>query len=232
MYFSLIIPAYNEEYRIENVIKTYGDYFSEHLNDRFEMIVIVNNSSDKTIDVVKDLAKKHSYLRVEDFSYYTGKGGAIIEGFKLAKGDLIGFVDSDLALLPDQYKKLLNIGDFDVTIASRWITGANILNREDWKVVLAGRAYNKLVRLFFGLNVYDTQCGGKVFKKAIVDKIIPLIKVKGFGIDLDLLYKSKLVGAKIKEIPITWSHVEEDSKTNLVKSTTTMFKELFITRFG
>lgn len=232
MYFTLIIPAYNEEERIEKVVDTYGPYFEKQFQDKFEFLIIVNNSSDRTVEVVEKLSKKHKYLRWANFDYYTGKGGALIEGFKIAKGEVIGFVDSDLAVVPDQYMKLFSkIDTNDVVIASRWVKGAKVLKREDMKVVIAGRVYNLIVRLLYGLKVRDTQCGGKIFRRKLMEKIIPKLRVKGFGIDLDLLYKSKNAGARIYELPITWSHIEEGSKTRVVNSSKMMFKELFITKF-
>lgn len=232
MYFTLIIPAYNEEERIEKVVNTYGPYFEEKFPGKFEFLIIVNNSSDRTLEVVKELQRTHHYLRWANFPYYTGKGGALVEGFKIANGEVIGFVDSDLAVVPDQYMRLFSeIEDNDVVIASRWVKGAKVMKWESWKTVFAGRIYNLIVRGFFGLNVKDTQCGGKIFKKEVVKRIIPNIRVKGFGIDLDLLYKSKKAGARIKEIPITWSHINEGSKTRVMNSSKMMFKELFITRF-
>jgi len=136
-------------------------------------------------------------------------------------------------VIPEQYQTLLpHLKEHDVAIASRWVKGAKILKHEDWKVIVAGRVYNKIVRLFFGVKVHDTQCGGKVFRRALVQKLAPIVKVKGFGIDLDLLYKAKKLGANIKEVPIQWSHVEEGSKTKLYNSTKMMIKELFQTKFS
>ena len=91
---SVVIPAYNEEKRIHRTLDSYAKFFSKKVKD-FEIIVVLNNCNDNTLKIVKNFKnKKIKYL---NFKEAIGKGGAILEGFKVAKGDLIGFVDADMA---------------------------------------------------------------------------------------------------------------------------------------
>src|SRR3989338_6373507 len=97
---SLIIPAYNEEKRIIPVINNFLNEFSD-----IELIVVSNGSRDNTVNLVKSINNKK--IKILDFKEKLGKGGAITEGFKAAKGDIIGFSDADQAVMPYDFKKLI-----------------------------------------------------------------------------------------------------------------------------
>jgi len=123
---SIVIPAYNEEKRIGETLKSYSDYFdklSKKEKFRYEILVVINNTKDNTEGVVKSYKKKNKNIRYLNFKQ-GGKGFAVIEGFKDAltrKNDLIGFVDADLATPPNAFYGLVkHLGSYDGIIASRW----------------------------------------------------------------------------------------------------------------
>ena len=123
---SIVIPAYNEEKRIGETLKSYSKYFnnlSKKEKFRYEILVVINNTKDNTEGVVKSHQKKNKNIRYLNFKQ-GGKGFAVIEGFKDAltrKNDLIGFVDADLATPPNAFYGLVrNLGSHDGIIASRW----------------------------------------------------------------------------------------------------------------
>src|SRR3989344_4067768 len=95
MKYSIIIPAYNEEKRIGVTLDDYCSYFSKFPKGEVEIIVVLNGCVDNTLMVVKEYAKKYAVLRYVDIKEAIRKGGAVIEGFKIAKGDLIGYADAD-----------------------------------------------------------------------------------------------------------------------------------------
>jgi len=197
--FSLIIPCYNEEKRIIPVINNFLNSFSD-----IEIIIVNNGSTDKTADLVRDLNNK---VRLLDFKEKLGKGGAIIKGFKAAKGEFVGFSDADQSVMPDDFKKLIKYLKFyDCAIGSRRIKGANITVKQSLKRRISSRMFNIIVNLMFDLKIKDTQCGAKVFKKEVIKKIIPELRIKGFAFDIDLLYNIKISGYKIKEVPVDWKH--------------------------
>jgi hypothetical protein len=74
---------------------------------------------------------------------------------------------------------------------------------------LESRGFNLIVRILFGLDLYDTQCGAKVFKKSAIDKILPLMISNGFEFDVELLWRLKVSGYKIIETPICWQNNTE-----------------------
>ena len=97
----LLIPAYNEESRIAPVLEDYAVYFREHHPERFSLVVVLNGCTDNTLGVVEAASVKFPEIRCVNIPEPIGKGGALIEGLKLApKADLVGYVDADGATPP------------------------------------------------------------------------------------------------------------------------------------
>ena len=203
MKLSIVVPAYNERNRIKPTLVDYVNYFSKKYE--FELIVVLNGCTDGTKDLVENFAKEHPELRWWSFPRRLGKAGAIIEGFKVADGDMIGFVDADKSVSAEEFNKLVTaLQNYDGAIASRWLPDSNTMINETRRRKFARWGYRLLVRLLFGLSFKDTQCGAKVFKGHVVkDEVLKLSNV-GADVDIDLLYRTTKKGYRIQEVPITW----------------------------
>ena len=104
----LLIPAYNEEARIEPVLRDYAEYFKRHYAGNFQLVVVLNGCVDNTLVVVKRVAAEFSEITWQEHPARIGKGGALIEGFKLAPlADIIGYVDADGATAPAAFHDLV-----------------------------------------------------------------------------------------------------------------------------
>jgi len=137
------------------------------------------------------------------------RGGGIREGFKVANGDKIGFIDADESVEPNDLRRMFDtLSDADGVIASRRLQDSNILVKQSLKRRIASKTFNIIVRAIFGLNFKDTQCGAKVFKKEVIKDVLSELKTKGFEFDVELLWRLKKKGYKIIEVPITWKHSE------------------------
>lgn len=214
---SIIIPAYNEEKRIGKTIEDYCEFFSKIYKNDFEIFVVLNGCRDNTLDIIKEYSKKYKQIKYKDIKEAIGKGGAIKEGFKLVNGELIGFVDADDATKSIAFYNLIQkIDNYDGIVASRWIKGAKINKKQTSSRRIGSRGFNILVRILFGLNINDTQCGAKLFKGKVIKKIVDELDVTNWAFDIDLLYVLKKKNYKIKEIPTEWNDVS-DSKFNLKK---------------
>lgn len=203
MKISIIIPAHNEEKRIERTLKEYLTFLrNKKLN--FEIVVVLNGCKDNTLKIVSKYKAKD--LKILEFKE-SGKGFAVIQGFKYAlNSDLIGFVDADLATSPQAFYYLIeNIKDYGGIIASRYVTGAKLNPKPTLQRIIVSRIYNLLIRTLFVMNYRDTQCGAKLFKANGIREIIDSLTVTRWAFDVDLLYQLKRRGYKIKEIPTTWS---------------------------
>ena len=97
----ILIPAYNEERRIEPVLRDYAAFFQKNYSGKFQIVVVLNGCTDNTLGVVQKVAAEFPMVRADEFKQPIGKGGALIEGLKLAsQGELIGYVDADGATPP------------------------------------------------------------------------------------------------------------------------------------
>jgi len=225
---SIIIPAYNEEKRIGNTLNEYEKFFKNLKKQKkidFEIIVVINNTSDKTPEIVKKYSKKYKEIRFLNFKQ-GGKGFAIIQGFKYAlkrKNDLIGFVDADMSTSPEEYYKLiLGINGFDGIIANRYSKDSFIKPKQPIKRILVSRIGNFIIRNLFLFPYRDTQCGAKIFKRKPIKDILPSLGITQWAFDIDLLYQLRKKGFKIKQNKTKWED-KEGSKLNLKKASLQMF---------
>src|SRR5947208_3748230 len=103
----LLIPAYNEERRIEPVLRDFAQYFKDQYQGKFQLVVVLNGCKDNTLGVVQRVATEYPSISALDFPDPIGKGGALIEGLKLAPAaDLVGYVDADGASPPHSFHDL------------------------------------------------------------------------------------------------------------------------------
>ena len=223
MELSIIIPAYNEEKRIGNTLNNYAIFFNKICKNNYEIIVVLNGCKDNTITVVKKYSKKFKSIKYLNFVEPIGKGGAVIEGFKVAKSKLVGFVDADNSTKADAYYDLVkNINGYDCIIASRWMDGSKVSPKQPIIRRIASRSFNLLVRLFFGINVHDSQCGAKLFKGSKLKQVIKYLGITRWAFDVDLLYQFKRNNFSIHEIPTVWSD-SLGSSLNVKKASKEMF---------
>jgi glycosyltransferase involved in cell wall biosynthesis len=220
----LLIPAYNEEARIEPVLRDYARFFQEQYHGKFQLVVILNGCKDDTLGVVQRAARDFFSIGHLVFPAPIGKGGALIEGLKLAPlADLIGYVDADGATPPQAFLDLVKkIGAADCVIGSRWLPGAVVHQSQAGSRRFASRVFHFIVQLLFWMNIRDTQCGAKVMKRAVVEEIHPLLQIADMAFDINLLYSMKRAGFKILEMPTEWTD-KAGSKVALGRSSLTMF---------
>lgn len=220
----ILIPAYNEERRIEPVLREYAEFLGKNYDGKFEIVVVLNGCTDDTFGVVQKVAAEFPAIRVLVFQEPIGKGGALIEGLKLfAHADLIGYVDADGATPPRAFLDLVKkTGEADCVIGSRWLPGAVIHQSQQSHRQFASRVFHFIVQVLFWMNIRDTQCGAKVMKTAAVEKIHDNLTIADMAFDINLLYALKHAGFKILEVPTEWTD-KAGSKVALGRSSLTMF---------
>lgn len=219
---SIVIPAYNEEKRIGRTLKYYKEFFDDLYKRKiidYKILVVINNTNDRTEEIVKKFAgKKVAYLNLKE----GGKGLAITAGFKEElkenKSDLIGFVDADMSTSPEAFFDLVkNLGRYDGIIASRYVKGAKVSPKPSLARIIVSRIFNLLFRALFLSSYKDTQCGAKIFKKNVVEKVTPELEITQWAFDIDLVYKIEKNGFRLKEHPTVWAD-EKYSRINFMKA--------------
>jgi len=199
--YTIVIPAYNEEKRIEKVLAEIADDSGQ--------FIVVCDGNDGTEEIVRDFSRSRPGLALICLSFdrRLGKGGAVIEGFSHASSPVVGFLDADGSTSLSQVLRLMAALDgADAVIGSRWLPGSVIPERQGLSRRIESRVFNLAIRLLFGLRFTDTQCGAKVFKKSAVDAVLRDMTSTGFEFDVELLWRLSKKGYKIIECPITWQN--------------------------
>jgi len=208
MKLSLVIPTYNEKENILKLIKKVQEEFKENKIDG-EIIIVDDNSPDGTGNILEELKKEQENIKVIHRKEKLGLSSAVLEGWKIADGEILGVMDADLSHSPEKIKELFSIiekGEADFTIGSRYIQGGKI---KGWnlKRKLMSKTATLLARVY--TKVKDPMTGFFMIKKNCIKN--KKINPKGFKILLELIIKADY--QKIKEIPITFvNRVEGKSK--------------------
>ncbi len=222
----LLVPAYNEEGRIEPMLLEFAEYFEKNYTGKFQLTVVLNGCRDDTIGVVRRVAEQHPIVTALEFAEPIGKGGALIEGLKLAPlADLIGYVDADGATGPKAFHELVKLSNqADCVIGSRWLPGAVLHQSQTWVRRFVSRCFHFIVQIFLWLNIKDTQCPAKVMRRAAVEKIHDSLLIADLAFDVNLLYSLKRGGFSILEVPTEWTDKVGSKVTqSLLRSSTAMF---------
>jgi glycosyltransferase involved in cell wall biosynthesis len=222
---SIVIPAYNEQYRIGKTLDDYLAFFDTKLKGKYEILVVLNGCKDKTLEIILDYKKHHPNLNYLDIKEAIGKGGALTEGFKIATGKIVGFTDADGSTSPKMFLKLYdilsNLPQIDCIIGSRNLPQSVVLGRtSSRKIMTAG--FNFGVNFMFNLNIKDTQCGAKLVRKLMIKKIVNNLSIANMAFDVNLLVDIKRNGGQTLEIPITWEDTEDSSINNPIKTSLAM----------
>jgi glycosyltransferase involved in cell wall biosynthesis len=219
----LLVPAYNEENRIGPVLRDYARYFQAHYPGEFRLVVVLNGCRDNTLGVVQQAAAEFPAIQALEFHEPIGKGGALIEGLKLAAlGDLIGYVDADGATPPAAFHDLARRWqEADCVIGSRWMAGAILHQSQTGRRQFASRVFHAIVQGLFWMNIKDTQCGAKVLRRSAAEKIHGALRIADMAFDINLLYALKRAGCAILEVPTEWTD-KVGSKVALGRTSLTM----------
>ena len=205
----LLIPAYNEEKRIGPVLAAYCEHFIRHYPGRFRLVVVLNGCRDNTLGVVQAAERRYLSLSHIEFPGAIGKGGALIEGLRLAPmADLVGYVDADGATQPEAFLELvrrLEDPSVDCAVGSRWLPGAVIHHFQPGRRRFASRLFHLFVEGFFWMGIRDTQCGAKVMRRQAIERIHDRLTLADLAFDVNLLYSLKKAGFRVAEVPTVWA---------------------------
>jgi glycosyltransferase involved in cell wall biosynthesis len=219
----LLIPAYNEERRIEPVLRDYAQFFGTHYSGKFQIVVVLNGCTDNTLGVVQGVAAEFPVIRALEFKEPIHKGGALIEGLKLSShADFIGYTDADGATPPHAFLELVrHMDNADCVVGSRWLADSVLHQEQTTLRKFFSRGFHFIVQMLFRLNIHDTQCGAKVMKREVVEKIHPFLRIADMAFDINLLVAIKRAGYRIREVPTEWTD-KAGSKVALGRSSFTM----------
>lgn len=218
-FLSLIVPAYRQERTIKEDLENIDKTLKEGLPQEFdyEVICVVDGFLDKTFDNAKKVKSKN--VKILGYENNGGKGYAVRFGMKEAKGDLVSFLDAGMDISPKGIMMLMSHMDWynaDIIVGSK----RHPVSRVNYPIIrrILSVGYHLGVKILFNLSLTDTQSGLKIFKREVVDAILPHLLVKTYAMDIEMLAVAKHLGFnRIYEAPI---EVKFDKRSSNVKWTT------------
>jgi len=200
MRISIIIPAYNEENTIGQVLEA----LIREVPDAAEIIVVDDGSKDQTAEIARGFAAKHPQVQVIQQPRNQGKTAALRTGFAASTGDIVIIQDADLEYDPVDIPVLtepIQKGKADVVFGSRFMTrrASRVLY---FRHYLANQFLTFLSNLLTDLNLSDVETGYKAFRGEIIRNMV--IETRGFGFEIEVTAKVAKLKCRVYEVPISY----------------------------
>jgi len=209
---SIILPAHNEASRIEKSIREVQNAVS-YFSDSYEIIVAEDGSTDGTESIVAALAKGNSHLNLLHSHVRLGKGKAIKSALHSAKGDVIVFMDVDLATSLNHLPQIVKLAQAKrgMAIGSRHLRTSRVQRRISR--TLFSFTYNLAVRLLFQDGIHDHQCGFKAMTHEVAEVLLVETKSDGFFFDTEMILRCRKLGFPVTEVGVDWSETGKKSES-------------------
>lgn len=192
---SVIVPAYKQEKTIVKDLLNISSVLKTIRYD-YEIICVVDGRVDRTYESAKTI--KSRKIRVYTYDKNKGKGYAVRYGMLKARGDLIAFIDAGMDINPKGIPMLLEHMiwyDSDIIVGSIRHSASKTVGYP-FKRKIYSIGYHLFTRIIFGLRITDSQRGLKIFKRQVLKKVLPMLLVKRFAFDIEMLVVSKQLGFK------------------------------------
>lgn len=200
---SVIVPAYKQEKTIARDLNKIKEVLDK-LRCPSELICVVDGRVDNTFEKASEFAKNFSNIKVVGYLSNKGKGYAVRYGMAQSKGDIIAFIDAGMDLNPNSLSMLLEHFEWynaDIVVGSKRHQASKVTY--PWQRKILSFGYQMVVRLFFGLKVKDTQVGVKVYRREVLEKVLPRLLVKAFAFDIEILAVANYLGFnRIYDAPV------------------------------
>lgn len=228
--WSVVIPAYNEEKRLPAYLHELLAYFDGR-REPYEILVVNDGSQDCTGAAVAHLQKSSPSLQLIQSPHNRGKGHAVRTGMQVARGALCLFVDADGATPIKELEKFeLYLGKgADIVIGSRALHSPECTLDTRWHRKFFGRIFHGFVRLLGVRKIADTQCGFKLFRSQVAKDLFSVLRIDGYGFDVELLLIAQQRKYAITEVAVNWRD-QPGSKVRVAADGLRMLQELAIIR--
>jgi glycosyltransferase involved in cell wall biosynthesis len=218
---SVVFPAYNEADALEAAVEKLTKALSEFALS-YEVIIAEDGSTDGTDKLAAALAEKHPFVKHIHGEKRLGRGTALKNAFKQSSGEVLVYMDLDLATDLKHLKSLVDAvtsEGYDFATGSRMLP-KSIAQRSGTRHI-ASKTYNFMVRALLGSKVKDHQCGFKAFRREPLMQLLDEVDAGHWFWDTEILVRAHRRGYKIKEIPVSWRGGRE-TKVRLLKDSLNM----------
>mgnify|MGYP006293127109 CR=1 FL=1 len=223
-FLSIIIPAYNEEYRLPRTLEQTIEYLEDQ-DYQADIWVVDNASTDATPEIIAEFSRRWSHLHgIQEIR--PGKGAAVRRGMLAARGKFRFMCDADLSMPIQEVARFLppQRENVEVAIGSREAPGAVRYHEPAYRH-WGGRGINWIIQLLALPGLDDTQCGFKCFSGPVAEYLFSRQTLEGWSFDIEILYLARLFGYRIEEVPIQW-YFNSESKVNALQDAVKMIGDL------
>jgi dolichyl-phosphate beta-glucosyltransferase len=223
---TLIIPAFNEADRLAPGFDRLNTAVEEGRIDFTNLVVLYvdDGSSDKTAETAHELIRQLPHADVVEHAANVGKGGAVRTGVAVTTTPTLAFVDADFAIDPRQLPSLFAaLHETPVAIGSRAVAGH--INYGSSVRTMAGRSFNRIIRLLTNIHARDTQCGFKAIRSAHAKILFHFTTITGFAFDVELLTRAQQLNWGVSEVPVSWQDIK-GSHVRVGQDSLNMLREL------
>ncbi len=225
MKLSLIIPMYNEAAILPQTVRTLTEYLAAQPFD-WELVFVDDGSTDGSAALVEGLGLPG--VRVLGYTPNRGKGRAVKTGMLEGRGELLMFLDADLAYGTQVIARVVEA--MDQAPDKQVLLGSRVLHPEGYAGYtplrrLASKTYILVLRLVGGFRLSDSQCGCKAFRRQAAREIFSRVQTDGFAFDFEAILWAQKLGYAIQELPVKIVN-HRASKVNTLRDTFRMLAQL------
>jgi glycosyltransferase involved in cell wall biosynthesis len=227
----VIIPVYNEERDLRPSVTKLRAFLQENCPYKWRVIVANNASTDRTLEIAKEL--KAEFPSEVDYVHLDqkGRGRALKKSWLASDADVVCYMDVDLSTNLRHLMPMVDPlfrGDYQIGIGSRLMPGARVTRQLKREII--SRAYNLIVKLMFPRRKFsDAQCGFKAMTRKAAKNLLPYIEDNRWFFDSELLLRAEQQGYKVWEVPVEW--IEDlDTRVKIVSTAAEDLKGLWRVR--
>jgi dolichyl-phosphate beta-glucosyltransferase len=224
---SVIIPAFNEEDHITDVLTEVAEFLQNH-SYKFEILVIDDGSRDQTALMVSSLKGLYPQIQLIPHELNRGKGEAVRTGIRHARYRLLLFMDADNSTRINEWEKCEGLFEKGalVVVGSRHMNDSNIVHPQPLIRRILGTGYRILCRFLFGVWVSDFNCGFKAYETELAKKVYDKVRMRDWTFDVEVFCLLKKEGISVQEIPVRWEHRHKDVRIAPLQTAVKSLKSL------
>ena len=222
---SVVLPAYNEADVLEIAVTQISTALKE-IGYSYEIIIAEDGSTDGTDKKAAMLAEIVPFVRHIHREKRLGRGTALNNAFRQSNGEVLVYMDLDLATDLKYLKPLveaIRIEGYDFSTGSRMLPESKA--ERTLRRSISSKTYNFLVRHMLGSKLRDHQCGFKAFKREPLIKLLDEVEATHWFWDTEIIVRAQRHGYRIKEVPVEWKS-GQDTKVHLLKDSWNMFWQI------
>jgi len=227
IHLSVIVPAFNEETRIEKSLDRVVSFLQSQPYSS-ELIIIDDGSRDRTVERVRGLVGGLAGIRIHEHHRNRGKGEAVKTGMLLGNGAYLFFSDADLSVPIETLPKFLALlkSEADVVIGTRKNAEAVIEIHQPFFREFLGKTFTVLSNGILGLQVSDFTCGFKGFRRDAAKALFSRQQLPDWSFDSEILYLAGRKGYRVREVAVVWRN-DRETKVRLWRDIVTSLLGLF-----